>query len=183
MKRIPLAIIAVAVICLAATSAFSYYEHWTNLMSSGSLTYDGNTYNHPSPGTGATLCDSTVGTVDSLYIGGDGITALFINSVIGDTIRLDIVEGDVHGAKSTGRSGTPSFSNGDWTGEAYVFSTSTRHTVTGTFGGDFDYTTTPHEWSGDWDITDSDPDGIGGSGDSDGVEYEWSSSSPCQHCD
>ncbi|MBN2379916.1 hypothetical protein JXM67_08970 [candidate division WOR-3 bacterium] len=182
-KRTPLIAIAIAVLAVAATSVFAYYEMWWGFFSDGYLVYNSNYYYHPNPGAGGPICDSTISD-DEFYMTSDGIIVPFIDDVNDDTIWLTIT--DASGSKTTGRSRTKSVTNGAWSGSGRRTAPDPDQTFTvisGTWQAAFMYDENPDSFAGTWTADYSDPSGISGTGKCEGDIGDFSTSEPCDYCD
>jgi len=139
-NRIALTIIAVAVICLAATSVYAYTEAWNGWMSSGTLTYNNNDYVHSS--SGGTVFDSTYSVErDTFYLSVVGsFTIPFVYAAANDTIYLTVATpmDSTTGGKETGQVSDDAAS-GIWAGYGYIVSADLNFTIWGTWDGDFVY--------------------------------------------
>ncbi|TKJ44016.1 hypothetical protein CEE36_02535 [candidate division TA06 bacterium B3_TA06] len=108
-----LLIAAVAVMLVAATSAYGYWEAWDGWFNSGYLIYLGDTYDYVS-GEGI-LEDRTFGSVDSFYI--NTVTpGIFTCTRTGYTIKLWVTTPS--GSKDTGQEGQKQVDEAEWSGNA-----------------------------------------------------------------
>lgn len=168
---------------VAATSASAYYEHWESWWFSSFTFYHGScAFNLQA--RNAFICDSTVSTLDSIYVPGDSLAARVICSNPGctDTLYYYMAMDDIIVAKPTGRSDIK-YADGTFTGAVYVTSDRGWHTIGGDLDGTFNYTESPYQWYGAAIITSSSPSGVTGGGSGGGGIAHYSTLSPCAECD
>ncbi len=177
-KKTLLIIAAVAVMLVGATNAYGYHEVWNGWFNSGYLTFLGSdTFDYVEGQS--TVEDITAGSVDSFVIRAI-LYRSFYCATTGYTIRLWVTTAS--GSKDTGQSGQKEVNRGaTWSGFARLYDdeNNLRETfdVGGTWntlvGGDcFNYGGTPPIYSAEWDMTDSEPDGLEGAGGSSGELME-----------
>ncbi|MCK4334044.1 hypothetical protein KAX06_04580 [candidate division WOR-3 bacterium] len=163
-KKALLVIAAVAVMLVAATSAYGYDEMWSGWWYSGTLTYNSHDYTAVDSGY---VSDSTFSdTTDTFYLPQDVIVNfIYVVGEIEDTIEFE--DTVFTGSKPTGQSGTKEGS-GVWSGLAIHrrsgFPPDT-FTIWGTWDTDdandyFDYNPRTPTYSADWDVTGSNPPGV-----------------------
>jgi len=170
-KKTLLIIAAIAVMLMAATSAYGYYEDWDGWFNSGYLTYGGNEFT--SIGGWDVVSDSTIDDKpDDFYLLNDAmVDFVYDGGWYEDTITLGV--SGFTGSKPTGQSGQKEGSGG-WSGMAIltipdlppvVFDTVEGTWDTDDAGDYFDYDSRPDPtYTADWDVTGSVPDGITGGG-------------------
>ncbi len=171
MKHKPktlLLIAAVAMMLMAATSAYGYYETWDGWWYSGTLTY--NSHDYTAVDSGYVSDSSFTEFTDTFYLPQDVIlNFIYVIGEIEDTIEFE--DTVFTGSKPTGDSGTKEGS-GVWLGTAILRRSGLPpvvfDSVWGTWwstGNHFNYNTRPDPtYTASWLVTGSDPDGITGGG-------------------
>lgn len=170
MTKKLLIITAVAVMLVAATNA---YEHWTGWFNSGHLTYGGYTYDYVE-GVGG-VADTTNGDVDEFFLDAIAVFTFYCSGNNG-TIVVSLTSST--GSKPTGQEDQKEGS-GNWSGHAILtrplqpsvnFTNIVGTWDTGTPIDDmyFDYTEEDITYSAAWEVSYSDPLGLGGAGGSAG---------------
>ncbi|MBA7628331.1 hypothetical protein ES703_35810 [subsurface metagenome] len=162
-----LLIAAVAVMLVAATSAYSYYETWDGWFNSGNLYYNSKTYSYVEGGIGVDDSTTRIG-MDLFYRTTIPRIAFVCAAGYRDSIFVYIDE--FGGAKEYGQSGTTE-GIGSWSGIGYADRAGS--TMLFYFGGsweaEFDYTDPPDgTYEGTWRETQSSIPGVRGSGTSSG---------------
>jgi len=172
MSKKLIVIAAVAVMLVAATSAYGYYEDWDGWFNSGYIRYGGNDYT--SVGSDI-VSDSTIyEKPDDFYLKANAsVDFVYYDGSYEDTITLGISR--FFGSKTTGQSGQKEGSGG-WSGTAIltipglppvVFDTVEGTWNTRDAGDYFDYTMCPcppdtPTYSAKWVVTRSVPPGLTG---------------------
>ncbi|MBA7692546.1 hypothetical protein ES703_101113 [subsurface metagenome] len=172
MSRITKALLitAVAVMLMAATSAYGYYEDWDGWFNSGYLRYGGNDFT--SVGSGI-VSDSTLTLEeeDDFYLKANAsVDFVYDGGWYEDTITLGI--SNFFGSKPTDQSGQKEGSGG-WSGSARVHGPGhedVNFVLGGTWEAEFTYTSDPlaGTYEGTWRETSSSIPGVSGSGGSSG---------------
>ena len=167
-KKALLVIAAVAVMLVAATSAYGYDEMWSGWWYSGTLTYNSHDYTGVDTGY---VSDSKGVLTDTFYLPQDVIVDfIYVIGEIKDTIEFE--DTMFTGSKPKGQSGTKEGS-GVWLGSAILRRSGLPpvvfDTVEGTWntrdaGDYFDYGGRPPIYSAEWVVTRSVPDGLTGGG-------------------
>jgi len=178
MKRKPktlLIIAAVAVMLVAATSAYGYYEAWDGWFNSGYLEYFGARFEYT--GGEGVLYDCTYGDVDSFFVYAvtPGTFTCESGEYAGYYIKL---WPGASGSKPTGRRGHKEVDDGaTWTGKAILYIPgpplqTVEFTLEGTWDTEFyyyyfNYVPATPTYSANWYFGNSTPggftDGDGGS--------------------
>jgi len=159
-------IAAVAVMLVAATSAYGYYEQWNGWWYSGTLTYNSHDYTAVDSGY---VSDSKGVLTDEFYLPQDVIVNfIYVIGEIEDTIEFE--DTMFTGSKPTGDSGTKEGS-GVWSGMAILRRSGLPPVVFDTVEGTwrstyphFNYDTRPPTYTASWLVTHSVPDGLTGGG-------------------
>jgi len=171
-KKTLLVIAAVAVMLVAATSAYGYHEVWDGWFNSGYLTLDSDTFDYVEGQS--TVEDYTAGSVDSFTIWAIPYRSFYC-ATTGYTIRLWVTTAT--GWKYTVQEGQKEAYDGGWTGEAILYRPllpdDLDFDVWGTWGSTyphFNYNTDSYTaW---WRVSNSRPLGLGGKGGSSGTLRE-----------
>jgi len=167
-------IAAIAVMLVGATNAYAYTECWNGWFNSGELTLTLGQQEYPFDyvsGQGV-LEDTTNGDVDEFVIHTIPVLTFTCSGV--GTIKL--WAHTASGWKDTGQSGQKEAEEGEWEGMAILTITGLppdTFDVVGTWETDdagdyFNYGGAPPIYSAEWDMTDSEPDGLNGVGGSEG---------------